>query len=269
MPFSKHRQERGTLLGFNSGDTVFYRLLSETARTGAAVESATDSEVVLRAADEPKQNVKQGAYLVIATADGDIYTEVEAVDGLVLRLRRIWGEKREYFRVDDVFPVHCSKIAPDQVRRKAQIIAGYGTTLMEESDLPDQAENPALWKMLTDINAKLSLILQHLQLEQEGYTKADHKHVNLSASGIRFVMNEHVSLGDAVEMKMLLPTLPPVGILTHGEIVRVRDLGNHEFEVGVHFAEMDDEVRDEIIQYALKRQRDLIRNLRHQSGNDG
>ncbi|MGC2061822.1 MAG: PilZ domain-containing protein [Thermodesulfovibrionales bacterium] len=256
-------------MGFKSGDTVYYRLLSETARTTAGIVSASDSEVVLRTADEPGKDVKQGSYLVISTTDGDIYTEVEAVEGQVLRLRRIWGEKREYFRVDDVFPVQCSRIAPDQVRRKAQIFAGYGTTLPEEPDIPDRAENPALWKMLTDINAKLSLILQHLQLEQEGCTKAEHKHVNLSASGIRFVMNEPVSLGDAVEMKLLLPTLPPVGVLTHGEIVRVRDLGNREFEVGVHFADMDDEVRDEIIQYALKRQRDLIRNLRQQSGNDG
>jgi hypothetical protein len=256
------------LLGFKSGDTVYYRLLSETARVAAEIVSASDSEVVLRATDDPKKGVKQGAYIVIATADGDIYTEVEAVEGPVLRLRRIWGEKREYFRVDDVFPVQCSKLAPDQVRRKAQIFSGYGEALPEESELPDQTENPALWKMLTDINTKLSLILQHLQLEQAGCTKAEHKRVNLSASGIRFVMNEPVSLGDAVEMKLLLPTLPPVGILTHGEIVRVRDLGNHEFEVGVHFADMDDDVRDEIIQYALKRQRDLIRNLRQQSGND-
>jgi hypothetical protein len=191
------------------------------------------------------------------------------VDGQTLRLRRIWGEKREYFRVDDVFPVQCSRIAPDQVRRRAQVFSGYGVDLPEETEMPEQTENPAIWKMLTDINTKLSLILQHLQLEKEGCVNAEHRPVNLSASGIRFIMNEPVSLGDAVEMKLLLPTQPPVGVLTHGEIVRVRDLGNHEYEVGVHFADMDDDVRDEIIQYALKRQRDLIRSLRQQSGNDG
>ncbi len=258
-----------SLLGFHSGDTVFYRLLSETARVSAAIQSASDSEVVLRADVEPKKEIRQGSYIVVSTTDGDIYTEVDAVEGPVLRLRRIWGEKREYFRVDDVFPVQCTRIDPGHVRRKAQIFSGYGTGLPEEASMPDQTENPALWKMLTEINAKLTLILQHLQLDREGCAKAEHKQVNVSASGIRFIMNEPVNLGDAVELKLLLPTLPPVGVLTHGDIVRVRDLGNHEFEVSVHFADMDDEVRDEIIQYALKRQRDLIRNLRQQSGTDG
>lgn len=268
MPFSRQDREGGSLLGFSSGDTVYYRLLSETARVAAELMSVSESEVLLHAAEEPKKAVRQGAYLVISTTDGDIYTEVAEVTGKVLRLRRIWGEKREYFRVDDVFPVQCSKVAPDQVRRRAQVFSGYGETLPEELELPEQADNPALWKMLADINTKLSLILQHLQLEKEGCVKAEHRPVNLSASGIRFVINEPVSLGDAVEMKLLLPTQPPVGVLTHGEIVRVRNLGQHGYEVGVHFSDMDDEVRDEIIQYALKRQRDLIRSQRQQSGND-
>ena len=58
---------------------------------------------------------------------------------------------------------------------------------------------------------------------------------------------------------MLLPTYPPVGVTTHGKVVRVNQTGDGEYEIALHFSEMDEEVKDEIIQYALQRQREIIR----------
>ncbi len=256
-------------MGFNPGDTVYYRMISETRRSAAGIVSFTDSEVVLRLSADAKPDLKKGEYIVISTTDGDVYTEVESADGADLRLRRIWGEKREYFRIDDVIPLQCCKVPGGLPRRRARIVAGYGTGMAEGQGIPDEIEDPALWKTLAEINAKLSLILQHLQLEQGGYTAAEDQSVNLSASGMRFTMKEPAMPGDTGELKFLLPSTPPVGIHAYGDIVRVREAGDNEFEVSVRFAGMDEEVRDEIIQYALKRQRDLLNTLKQQSGNNG
>jgi c-di-GMP-binding flagellar brake protein YcgR len=57
-------------------------------------------------------------------------------------------------------------------------------------------------------------------------------------------------------------------VLTYGTVVRAHDLGNGHYEVALQFTDIDDTVRDEIIQYALNRQRDIIRNMREQRGTD-
>jgi c-di-GMP-binding flagellar brake protein YcgR len=65
---------------------------------------------------------------------------------------------------------------------------------------------------------------------------------------------------------MLLPANPPVGILTHGKVVKMQETGNGEYDVGLSFVDIDEEVRDAIIQYTLKRQREIIRKQRQQRG---
>jgi len=172
-------------------------------------------------------------------------------------------EARGYFRVDDVFPVISRKVTEASPYRKSKVFPGYSMEI-SYMDVSDGTINPQLWKMLVDINTKLGLILEHLQLESEGLIKAEDMPVNISASGIRFKMKEKVDIGDVIEIKMLLPTYPPVGILTYGNIVQVNDLGNGEYEVALYFSDMDDEVKDEIIQYALKRQREILRKNKQQ-----
>jgi c-di-GMP-binding flagellar brake protein YcgR len=70
--------------------------------------------------------------------------------------------------------------------------------------------------------------------------------------------------GDKLEIKMLLPTGPPIGIITYGNVVRANEIGNDQYEVSLHFSDMDEEVREEIIRYAINRQREIIRKERQQ-----
>ncbi|MDI6800538.1 MAG: PilZ domain-containing protein [Thermodesulfovibrionales bacterium] len=250
-----------------SGDKVYYRISQETEKYGATVVSMYDEDIVLEVFKEAHPNFSAGQYLRISGPDYEYYTEVIDINGNVLRLKRMWTEKREYFRIDDVFPVIVSKSAEDSPCKKTRILSGYGMDI-SETDVPDDSISPRLWKMLVDINTKLKLIMERLQLEKEGLVKAPQKEVNLSASGIRFVVDEKIEVGDTVEVKMLLPTCPPVGINTFGTAVRVKEMGNGKYELALRFADIDDEIRDEIIQYTIKRQREIIRKKRKQKGND-
>lgn len=173
------------------------------------------------------------------------------------------SEKREYFRVDDVFPVKIRKV--DKETAKRSVI--HSATGLDIPDIAsDETINPNLWKMLVDINSKLSLILD--RLDYSFSERPENRVVNMSATGIRFTEDERIETGDEVEVTMFLPTTPPVEIMTYGTAVRVDDAGNGKYEIALHFTDMEDTVRDEIIQYLLNRQREIIRKKREYKGND-
>ncbi|MEW6417003.1 MAG: PilZ domain-containing protein [Nitrospirota bacterium] len=166
--------------------------------------------------------------------------------------------KRGYFRVDDVLPLIAKKVTYDPSCRKSRVFSGYNIEITD-TEVPDETINLGLWKMLVEINNKLEMILERLQLESEGFTKAENKQVNISESGIKFIMNEKAETGDVLEIKILLSSSPSLGILTYGNVVRANSIGDGKYEVALHFSDMNDEVREKIIQHILKRQRGIMR----------
>ncbi len=242
------------------GERVYYQVMPEMMRHNATVVSLEGEHVVLKTKGVQPEMAK-GAYLVITGSNYKYYTEVLKSDGALVTVKHLWSENRSYFRVDDFFPVISRKVGGEAQCGKSKIFSGYGIEIQDEA-FSDETVNPRLWKMLVAINSKLQMILERLQLESEGLTSVKNMPVNLSASGIRFSMDEKVEIGDFLEVKMLLPKYPPTGILAYGNVVKVSDRNDGTHEVSLHFQNMDDEVRDEIIQYALKRQREIIKKER-------
>ncbi len=248
-------------MGLNNGESVTYSVMPEITKYPATVVSVDNETIILKTETDNVQDVQKGKYVIVSGSGSRYYTEAVSLKENILTLRHVWEEKRSYFRVDDTFPVEVRKIRDDIPHRKSKIFRGYD---VEKADieLPDENINPKLWQLLVDINTKLTMILDRLRFESEGFKRGEEKLVNLSASGMRFTMNEKVMPGDKLEIKMLLPTGYPVGIVTYGNVVRTNDIGDGLYEVSVHFSDMDEEVREEIIRYAINRQRELIRKER-------
>jgi hypothetical protein len=174
-------------------------------------------------------------------------------------------ERRKYFRVDDVLPVVIKRMSADMASTKAKVCPGFfpGFGFLTTHDkTPDADINPHIWEMLVEINNKLNLVLEKLSFESEGLTKAESKQVSLSAAGIRIRTRESYDIGTALEIQMLINTTSPSWVVVYGEVARVDQLDQGEYEIGVSFFDMDDEVRDIINYYTLKRQRELIRRQR-------
>ncbi|HBD09399.1 MAG TPA: hypothetical protein DCZ69_14170, partial [Syntrophobacteraceae bacterium] len=95
-----------------------------------------------------------------------------------------------------------------------------------------------------------------------GLSLAESKPVSLSAAGVRLLTRDTFALGQFVEVQMLLSLHAPVWIVVYGEVTRFCPLDTGENEVAVNFDEMDEEVRDMINYYTLKRQREVIRRQR-------
>ncbi len=236
----------------NQGDTIYFRLPSDTTQYSAKIVSA-DRETLVLNADEHIPGISIGTIVIITTKEAGCCGKITGIDGRLIKLKSHC--RREYFRIDDTLPLVVKKIEKleesDEGHEKGRGL--YNT------DLPDMPTNQDLWKMLINMDAKINMILEKIRCKNDDINMAERKKVNISASGIRFTIRENINKGDKVEIKMLLPTNPQTELITYGEVVRVSDLGNGEHEVGIHFYDIKEDTREKIIQYTLERERELIR----------
>ncbi len=249
-------------MGLTEGDRITYRLLPDMTDHDGTILSFDEDAIVLRADAAPP--AAAGSYIIIAERGRDIdyYAEIIGVQGAEVRLRRKWAGKRSYFRVNDSFPLVLRRREGGAQAVRSRLFSGCGME-PRDLDLPDDTINPRLWQMLVDISAKLSVVMERLNLQDAGLAGVESVPVNISASGIRVETDQPLALGDSVEIRMVLPLYPPVGVIAFGIVVRSDEAAAGRRKVAVQFTEMEDDVEDVIIQYALKRQREMIRQEKH------
>ncbi|MBI5409981.1 MAG: PilZ domain-containing protein [Nitrospirae bacterium] len=189
-------------------------------------------------------------------------------------------EKREYFRVDDVLavvanPVDVSKEKDLEFLKQISSSKAFslsGAPYLYEKDAPENAPdfagNKKLYGMMEEIKTKLDFIINHFLLEKEGLLSPEKKPVNISASGVRFTIDRPVKEKDIMQIKLLLPTYPPVVVFAYGEVKRIKSLGDGSYEVALEYLNMTESVRNEIIQYAFNHQREEIRKSRETETNE-
>lgn len=173
------------------------------------------------------------------------------------------GERRDFFRIDDVLPVVLKKcvLGPDAVKAKICSVCASQAGLPPELE-PGQDVSPQVWQVLMDIQAKVNLILEKLCLQEQGLGQVAAKRVSLSASGLSVHTEERFEAGDFLEVQMLLTLAAPVWVMVYGQVTRCEPLPGELNRIAIHFSDMDEAVRDLITQHALRRQREMIRKKR-------
>jgi len=187
-------------------------------------------------------------------------------------------EHRSYFRIDDVIPLVAIPVHLDDVKNEDILkritsskaitmpnLHGSAASDADESAITthyEKAENKKIYDEILDIKSKLDYIINHFIMEKEGFANPEKKYVNISASGIRFTVNHAVNVNDVMEIKLLLPTYPPVAVFAYGEVKRVHALGNNKYEVAIEYVNMSDSVRNEIIQYTICHQRETLKKFK-------
>lgn len=180
------------------------------------------------------------------------------------------GEKRSYFRIDDVISVFANPVSHINEKDKEilKTASSQSFPLFESRD-PSAIDDPEksseftgdnkLYEELKEIKTKLDFLIKHFLLEKEGLSSTEKKLVNISASGIKFTIKHPVNEKDIMEIKLLLPTYPPVAVFAYGEVKRVKALEDQTYEIALEYLNMGDAVRNDIIQYTLNHQRETIR----------
>ncbi|WP_420266277.1 PilZ domain-containing protein [Candidatus Magnetominusculus dajiuhuensis] len=248
------------------GETVTCKLVPKVERYETSVLSVEGDTVVLSAEGGVAGYFRKGQNVTISTETVDYFTEVSSIDSRFVFLRLLGTEQRDFFRVDDSLSIVVKKVDGAAAHKKSKIISEFGKEMSNlrsyAVDIPDETVSPVLWKMLLDIDMKLGLVLDKLSLEKEGLVNAEEKAVNISASGVRLKCSNHFKKGDSVEIKMLLPSSPPVGLIVYGHVVMTACLKTGECEVSINFVNVEEDVKDEIIRYTLNRQREILRKQR-------
>ncbi len=124
-----------------------------------------------------------------------------------------------------------------------------------------EVKDEALAEWLGTLNRKLDLVLNMMTQQKEGFSSLPMKQINISGGGISFSSREPYNKGDLLEIKMILPLPVPVSVYVYGEVV-VSEQEKDLFEIGLKYAAMDDEIRDEICRFVFHRERQIIREKR-------
>jgi hypothetical protein len=189
-------------------------------------------------------------------------------------------ERRRHFRINDVIsvvanPIHIDKEKSEEfaksiaTSRAFPVMENQNTdTTDDESVLPKDPDNKKLYGMMNELKAKLDFIINHFMLEKEGLNEPEKKFVNISASGVRFTVDYAVKEGEIIDIKLLLPTYPPVAVFAYGEVKRAVLLEDGQYDIALEYLNMSDSVKNEIIQYAFAQQRDSIRRIKNIENNE-
>jgi hypothetical protein len=243
-----------------AGKKVYYKTMPEVVLQQATVVSANGETIVLDV--EGKRDIAAGQQVVISADGGQYFAEVVSLDKGNVKLRQTWSNSRSYFRVEDVVPLVARKIGPHERLCVSRAFPFSDIGFPGAMDNATGDVNPRMWQMLVNIHTMLGMVLERLDLETEGFLHAEKTQVNMSATGMAFRTRERFEAGDTLEVKMLLPARPPLGVVVYGRVIRADDMGNGEIEIALHFDEMSEELRNEIVQYSLMRQREIIRMSR-------
>lgn len=171
-------------------------------------------------------------------------------------------ERREYFRVEDLLPIAIKRIDEDLTKMKGKTIPGLQSGIgfpANPEENPEDSINPILWRMLTEINQKLSVLLDHIYLSSQGLTDIPVKRVSISASGMKIVWDECFDPGDYVEIRILLTANTSFWVVLYGRVIRITTIDESRWEMAIKFSDMGDEVRNALGTYMISRQREMIR----------
>lgn len=247
-------------MSLDAGKKVYYKTMPEVVLQQATVVS-TDGEIIVLDVGG-KRDIAAGQQIVISSEGSQYYAEVLSFDRGSVKARKTWSNSRGYFRVDDVVPLVVKKAPADRGMQVSRSFPFSEIAAPVSGDSIAQDVNPRVWQMLVNIHTMLGMVIERLDMETEGFLNAEKTHVNMSANGMAFRSREAFAPGDILEVKMLLPARPPLGVIVYGTVIRADDAGNGETEIALHFNEMSEELRNEIVQYSLMRQRDIIRSSR-------
>jgi hypothetical protein len=171
-------------------------------------------------------------------------------------------DKRQAFRIEDSLSVIIRKVV-DPEASPFQELDQEDLENLSPSDLPSGEMNPQIWKMLVNLNKKIDWIMEKLPVDLL-HVKA--QPINLSANGMRIQVLNRFQEEEEVRIKILLPTFPISELVIDAKVARVTPLEGGRYDLALAFKDLEEEVREELIQYSLKQQRKILLAQREQKG---
>lgn len=191
-------------------------------------------------------------------------TECQFKDGLGRTERddTRFVQMREYSRIDASIPFDV-RIVSEEERLNLRSRTSMESAFTESQQLPEVGES-ALADCLKIINKKLDTILNLLTLQTRECCTLLPTCVNISAGGVRAPLQVEYCIGDVLEVRMVLPTMPYVVFYLYGVVVRSEKTEEAKYLTCIEFTSIDEEIRDKIAKFVFEKQREVLRMKRRQ-----
>lgn len=187
------------------------------------------------------------------------------------------ADRRSYFRIDDHVRLSLRRVPASElaqrIDRLEHDLAGNFTVMSSLAAITSQMSvglrrienrDPDLAAYLRAIDHKIEVIGRAFLAQEPECESGPALAVNLSAGGMRVAVDEPMSAGEHVEVRMLLfPSF--TGVLVYGDVVDCEPLPPDEAQVGfthlarISFTHIREQERELLIRHLLRRQSDLLR----------
>jgi hypothetical protein len=185
------------------------------------------------------------------------------------------SERRRYFRIDDdvILSFRAVEAACMELRDEddPQPDAFTLSTHLELLGLESRSllrrierEDPLLGDYLRLLEQKIDLIGRGLMSREADTSHNPARRVSLSASGLAFNASNGFTLGDTLELKLILPP-SLVGLRAYGRVVQCRKgwaQDPTDFHIAVDFVGLSERDRELLIRHIIKRQSQQLRSGR-------
>jgi len=194
------------------------------------------------------------------------YNGIDSKDFWEIRMAK--KKPRGYVRVDDILKIDYRKIPQEYYKKcgsKQDVIFknifGEPIKVPEIEGGAEGVDLELLYNLIYQANLKIDRILDVLERKDtERYASAGSEWVNISGSGMRFVVNQRFSRGDIIAFKVFLPLSSRTWINVLGKVMSVTESDSeNKYSTAVKFIDLSEVDREMIIRYVFQRQRELLR----------
>jgi hypothetical protein len=157
-----------------------------------------------------------------------------------------------------VMPLEIRRLPPAK-REDRTCRISTDLIVIDDAPLPP-VENELLNLWLNMINAKLDYLIRMAPSKKEVVVTVGVEPLNISGNGMSLATKEEFSIGDVLEIRIVLQTYPSKVLHLYGEVVRVDgapDMSDTHI-LGIKFLGMSDAVRNEILKFDFKKHRQRL-----------
>ena len=161
--------------------------------------------------------------------------------------------QRTYPRSNTLLPFTVRRLQPDE---SGELNCRVTTDIIVIDDfLPPPLKDELLNQWLNMLHAKLDYLIRQASPKRE-----DVAPLNISGSGMSLIAHESFNIGDILEIRMILQTYPSKILYLYGEMVRIEATPQkaESYTVSVKFRGMNDDVRNEILNFDFKKHREKL-----------
>lgn len=179
-------------------------------------------------------------------------------------------ERRADFRGQITFKIKYRILTKEEYERQKNASAPLGDSYVNDigNIVSNRAIDPLIMDFLVQLDEKIDRVLSLLEKEKGVDSTIQYGHgVDISASGMRVMINTPAKPGDILKGNFILSKNPLVYLDVFGEVVWVDKKMEQEdefYQLGVRFLDLQLGIKEKIISCIFQKQREDIRKMKNQ-----